>query len=674
MTDRVGQPPEGARQFGNYRLVRLLGQGGFSQVYLGEHLRLETLAAIKVLSTHLTGDEVNSLLAEARTIARLEHPHIVRILDFAVEHDTPFLVMSYAPNGTLRQRYPRGARLPLDIILTYLKQIADALQYAHDAKLIHRDIKPENMLLNQRDEILLSDFGIAVVAHSSRSLGTQEIIGTVPYMAPEQVQGKPRPSSDQYALGVITYEWLCGSHPFRGTPTEVAFQHIHATPPSLREKLPMIPPALEAVVLKALEKDPHQRFASVREFAIAFEQACQQYLSSTSTTTPSKSIYLTSSSAQPANQAPYALTPTQPDSKAQSPERNISRRKLVFGSIGLAGLGATAAGIAWLTLSPRPHTPPQSQVGDTLVVYSGHISPVKAVAWSLDSTRIASAGDVTDRTVQVWNATTGHHLLTYKGHTTNINALSWSPDSKYIASASGNSFFGGEHVVQVWDATTGKLIYTYSRHTQPVRAVAWSPDGKLIASASEDKTVQVWDSTDGAFLFSYSRHTGIVSAVAWSHDGNLLASGSYDKTVQVWDAHTTTMATTAAYKFSLPHPAWVNTVIWSPDNKFLASASGDSFLNDDHNVYVWNAATGERILTYSSHATSVDALAWSPGGQFIASAGFDKFVKIWNATTSITAFTYRGHTLGINALAWSPHGKYIASASNDGTVRVWQTY
>src|SRR5690348_3078793 len=164
MNDRVGQ------RLGNYRLVRVLGRGGFAHVYLGEHVRLGTQAAIKVLSTHLEEGDVQQFLAEARTVARLEHPHIIRILDFDVEQDIPFLVMSYAPNGTLRQRYPKGARLPLDIILTYLEQAAGALQCAHDARLVHRDIKPENMLLGRYDDMLLSDFGIAVVAHSSRSL------------------------------------------------------------------------------------------------------------------------------------------------------------------------------------------------------------------------------------------------------------------------------------------------------------------------------------------------------------------------------------------------------------------------------------------------------------------------------------------------------------------------
>ena len=158
MPNRVGQ------QLGNYRLIRLLGRGGFAEVYLGEHIRLNTMAAIKVLQTQLEDTDANSFLIEAKTIAQLEHPHIIRILDFDIEEGIPFLVMSYAPNGTLRQRYPRGTRLPLPTVVSYIKQVADALQYAHDAKLIHRDIKPENMLLGKRDEVLLSDFGIATVA------------------------------------------------------------------------------------------------------------------------------------------------------------------------------------------------------------------------------------------------------------------------------------------------------------------------------------------------------------------------------------------------------------------------------------------------------------------------------------------------------------------------------
>src|SRR5689334_4395358 len=128
MPDRVGQ------QLGNYLLTRLLGEGGFAEVYLGEHIHLGTEAAIKVLIARLTSDEIEQFRNEARTIARLKHPHIVRVLDFGVDKGTPFLVMDYVPNGTLRQRYPRGTRLPPAHILPYVQQVAAALQHAHDQK------------------------------------------------------------------------------------------------------------------------------------------------------------------------------------------------------------------------------------------------------------------------------------------------------------------------------------------------------------------------------------------------------------------------------------------------------------------------------------------------------------------------------------------------------------
>jgi len=271
MGDRIGQ------QFGNYRLVRLLGKGGFAEVYLGEHIHLETQVAIKVLHTPLVSDDVERFLSEAHTSAHLTHPHIVRVFDFGVKDTVPFLVMEYAPYGTVRTRYPTGSRLPPQTIVTYVKQVAVALSYVHEQKkLVHRDVKPENMLLRTEQDILLSDFGIVVEAHTTGSFIGAGQDGTLAYMAPEQLQGKPRPASDQYALGIIVYELLCGSCPFQGSFAEIASQHLLTPPPRLQEKVPSISTDVEQVVLKALAKNPKERFASVQAFATALEQAFQE--------------------------------------------------------------------------------------------------------------------------------------------------------------------------------------------------------------------------------------------------------------------------------------------------------------------------------------------------------------------------------------------------------------
>jgi eukaryotic-like serine/threonine-protein kinase len=269
MTDRVGE------ELGKYRLVRFLGRGSFAEVYLAEHAYLKSEAAVKVLRTQLADSDVESFLKEAQTIARLVHPHIIRIFDFDVHDGTPFLVMDYAPHGTLRQRHPKGIPIPLGTVVHYVRQIGDALQYAHNLKFIHRDVKPENMLLGRRDEVLLSDFGIVqvVISTLSENEGTQKIEGTIAYMAPEQFRGKARYATDQYALGVVVYEWLSGNRPFQGSLSEMASQHMFVPPPPLREKAPTLPPAVEEVVMMALAKDPRERFANVQAFANAFEQA-----------------------------------------------------------------------------------------------------------------------------------------------------------------------------------------------------------------------------------------------------------------------------------------------------------------------------------------------------------------------------------------------------------------
>jgi len=269
VSERTGQ------QLGNYRLVSLLGQGGYAEVYLGQHVRFNQQAAIKVVHAHLSDQEFEHFRHEAETIATLAHPSIVRVFDFDVQEGVPFLVMEYAPNGSLRRRFPRGSLVPLPQIISLVKQVADALQYAHEQKFIHRDVKPENMLLGRREEVLLSDFGLAAWAHSTASLSTQGIVGTIAYMAPEQIQGHPRVPSDQYALGVVVYEWLCGSRPFEGSVTEMMVQHLMTPPPPLHEKGATISPEVEQVVLRALAKDPKARFASVQDFAVVLEDVCE---------------------------------------------------------------------------------------------------------------------------------------------------------------------------------------------------------------------------------------------------------------------------------------------------------------------------------------------------------------------------------------------------------------
>jgi len=267
MFDWLGQ------QFGSYLLTDLLGQGGFANVYLGEHVRHGTQAAIKVPRSR-SQDKVERFVKEIRTLAGLNHPHIVQVLEYGVEGDLPFLAMNYARKGSLQQIYREGMLFSLDTIVSYVKQIADGLQYIHDRRLVHCDVKLGNILLGPRKTVLLSDFGTAVNIPRLLFLReSQGSAGTVDYISPEQLQGKPCPASDQYGLGVVVYALLTGDTPFHGNSREIAEQHLYATPPRLRSRFLEITPAVERIVKRALAKDPRLRFGSVREFGVELEQA-----------------------------------------------------------------------------------------------------------------------------------------------------------------------------------------------------------------------------------------------------------------------------------------------------------------------------------------------------------------------------------------------------------------
>jgi WD40 repeat protein len=707
------------RQLGSYRLIGLLGKGGFADVYLGEHVYLKTQAAIKILHAHITPDNLESFITEAQTIGRLRHPHIIRVLDFGVQDNLPFLVMDYAPRGTLRQRHPRGTRLPLSTIVLYVKQVAEALQYAHHQKLIHRDIKPENMLLGPTDEILLSDFGIATTAQSSRYQLTQEVVGTVSYMAPEQIQGKPRPTSDEYALGIVIYEWLTGNCPFQGSFTEIATQHMFASLPSLREKAPAISPDVEQVMLKALSKDPNQRFPTVQAFANALEQA----VNANELLSPYDETFFRSSAAIPTILPISVLTPptldtptalshiteppviyplpgasnianvhTRGQDTLEPGKHRISRRLVVAGLVGIA---AASAGITWLAFAydQAMHTRASSSIsssGNTTVtnhisststptqpqftatsrpnptsqptlstpfVYRGHNNTIYTVAWSPDSTRIASAG--IGATVHIWDSTTGDHLLVYNSSDTSSPAkvywVAWSHDGSRIASAHEDG------TVQIWNVISGTLLTAYRGHSGHVNSVTWSPDDRRIVTGGHDATAKVWDVSSGNLLFTYGNHSNYVNAVTWSPDGNYIASASGDATVQVWTAHN------GNYHFTYSgHSDQVEAVSWSHDGARLASGSLDS------TAQVWSANNGTSLHTYRGHSNYVLGVSWSPDSTHIVSCSQDSTAQVWNATSGNTLHTYRGHTNVVEGVAWSPGALLIASASDDKTVQVWR--
>jgi serine/threonine protein kinase len=267
MSDLIGST------MSKYSLLKLLGRGDGTTVYLGEDDFIKTQIAIKVLNPSVTSTRKEIFLESARAMAHLTSPHIVRSYEFGFQDNYTFFVMSYAPHGSLRQRYPRGSQLPLAATVIYVKQIAEALHHAHTRNILHQDLKPENVLLGANETVLVSDFGFSVKSSFPYVLGSTESFSSICYLAPEQLMGKPQQVSDQYALGIMIYEWLCGVPPFLGTVEEVIAQHLNASPVPLAERIPHLPPSVNEVVHIALAKDPQSRFTSIKSFAHAFEQA-----------------------------------------------------------------------------------------------------------------------------------------------------------------------------------------------------------------------------------------------------------------------------------------------------------------------------------------------------------------------------------------------------------------
>ena len=261
-------------EFGNYLLLRQIGHGGNANVYLAEHLYLKTRVAVKLLQLSLaSSDEIKHFLFEAQLQAHLQHRHIMRVLDFGWKKGTPFMVMEYAPRGTLRYALPQGVPLPLSMVLPFITQAAASLQYVHNQEIIHCDVKPDNLLLGARNEVLLSDFGIATTVKNAKTTVYDKLQGTVKYLSPEQINGKPQLASDQYALAIIVYQWLSGQHPFHGTTVQICVQHLNETPPSLRTLNPSLSREVERVIFKALAKDPSQRYPHIQEFDYALKDA-----------------------------------------------------------------------------------------------------------------------------------------------------------------------------------------------------------------------------------------------------------------------------------------------------------------------------------------------------------------------------------------------------------------
>lgn len=259
---------------GEFVVGKLLGRGGMAVVYLAEETRLGRKVALKVLPPELTfGHGVERFLREAKTAATLDHPHIIPIYRIASGGKLFWYAMKYLEGKSLDDVLKERGAYSLDETLVILEQVADALDYAHERKVIHRDIKPANVMLDQRDRVIITDFGIAKALTEGALTASGSVIGTPYFMSPEQGMGKPvTGAADQYSVAVMAFRMLAGHLPFDGdSAIDILHKHCMMEPPRLDESMPHLPEHVVAAVEKAMAKKADERFPNIKSFVAAMK-------------------------------------------------------------------------------------------------------------------------------------------------------------------------------------------------------------------------------------------------------------------------------------------------------------------------------------------------------------------------------------------------------------------
>jgi tRNA A-37 threonylcarbamoyl transferase component Bud32 len=334
------------KSLGRYHLVEPLGEGGMALVYKAYDATLERSVAIKVIRTERGGDEafLHRFRREAKALAQLDHPYILKILDYGEQDGMPYLVMPFLPGGTLKERM--GKPLGYMEAARSLAPVARALAFAHQQGIVHRDVKPANILITQSGAFTLSDFGIAKLlegGESNQLTATGMGIGTPDYMAPEQWLGKSGPQSDVYALGIVFFELITGRRPYTAdTPAAVLLKHMYDPLPRPRDFAPTLPESVEGVIFKALAKDPAHRFADMAQFAAALERLAAGL-------EPQVTVI-----AAPGDAVTYdALAPARPGQSDQTefaPARGDTRTIVTSGPTAPARPAARRINLLWLVL------------------------------------------------------------------------------------------------------------------------------------------------------------------------------------------------------------------------------------------------------------------------------------------------------------------------------------
>jgi len=703
---------------GRFQVRARLGQGAFGAVYRAYDPQLDREVALKVPlpGTLDTPERVKRFLREARAAAGLRHPHIVPVFDAGGDPPHCYIASAFIEGRTLAHALRDG---PMDLrqAARLVRELADALAYAHRQGIVHRDVKPGNVMLDAADETHLMDFGLAHRREGTEKL-TQDgaLLGTPAFMAPERVAEpaqEPEAASDQYSLGVLLYELLAGRTPFDGPPEVVLFNALHTEPPPPRTHRRDLPRDLETICLKAMAKRPQDRYATCDALADDLRRWLEgEPIRARRTGLVVRTVKWARRRPAQAGMVVFVTAclvlgvgylVTAANLRESEAQKTLAEERAA-GEQALRGAADAAAareqGLRKEADIARDLAKTEHQRAESLLV----LNRVNNAYFQWKETNVTRAEAILAACPEPLRNWEWYYvrrlchsaLLTLRGHTKQVNVVCFSPDGRHLASASD------DETVKIWDAATGKEERTLTGHGA-VHGVCFSPDSKRLASGGADKTVSVWNTATGKEELTLRGHLDAVNGVCFSRDGKLLASASRDQTVRLWNA------VTGKEERSLTgHGSEVSGVCFSPDSQRLASAGFDGTVRvwdartgkqtlslkgqshgdahgvafspdglrlasagDDATVKLWDAATGKELKALERRTGLINAICFSPDGQHVASVSDEPTVVICSAATAKEERTITGHTDAVLSVCYSPNGRHLASASKDRTVRVW---
>ncbi|MCB0253069.1 MAG: protein kinase [Anaerolineae bacterium] len=719
---------------GRYALQEELGRGGMGVVYRAFDTSLRRQVAVKVLASHLAGDPlfVQRFHREAIAAGNLHHNNIVTIYDVGVERgagdygqDINFIIMQFVEGESLDQWLRRQRRpMPLADAALVVHQIGDALQYAHDQGMVHRDVKPSNVMLSDNGHVTLMDFGLVRAGELSQLTQSGSVLGTPAYMAPEQITGATVDRrADVYAFGVVIYELLIGQTPFvRTTPMAVAHAHVYDPPPPLREKRPDLPPSVEAVVMKALSKEPSGRYNDAGPLAADFDRVSTGQMpvfvgaAALGTTTPM-------TRPQPARGTPSSPPPP----PARTGKSGASRLWLIATIVALLFLAAVAAYMAFSGRGAQTTTTPETPI----VEPEATASPLPVVVL-VDPTETGTPQEPPSTDTPVVESTTHTPIPVVVAPTatpdptatpvsTATPAPTETPTSTpappaVLAAQPVNLRSGPDEVFdRVGELQAGDSLLITGRNSDGSwlevqtgeGALAWvlaqlvDTQGDLGSVALASYIPQLPTSTpppaaqlsgrivfarndaggqDGASeIYRYDLASGTTVRLTndgdndwiprWSPDGRRIAftsnrANSDRSNYDIWAMN----ADGSSPQRIISTGAWDDYASWSPATPgllaFSTTASTDGVFNSE--IHVSNGQGEPRRITYNTGKDEWPS--WSPDGQRIVhSSEIDgsRDIVITEVASGATQRIY-GTARDENEPAWSPDGRWIVFSARNG--------